>query len=206
MGKQIIVAIGRESGSGGHYIADSLAERLGIDHYDREILEGAAALGGYSLDFVNKMDEERRNILFNRRLGEHSTAMEDHVAAKTFQFIRREAEAGKSFVVVGRCAEYVLQDCPNMVSIFICGDDMPKIRRTMERKNLNERAAAHYNRATDRQRRKYHDHFCDTEWGDREGYDLIINSGTMGIEHTIDALECYVKEFMEFVANEANED
>lgn len=198
MGKQqIIVTIGRENGSGGHYIAEKLAQRLGVRLYDQTILEGTEALSGYSKEVLARMDEKPRRALFNRKVGEHSTSLEEHAAHKTFEFIKASAKNGDSFVIVGRCADYVLRGHPGLLRIFIYADESAKIVRTMERRNLPMNKAAKYIRDTDRKRRAYHDYYCDGDWGDRSGYDLLINSTTVGLDGTVDVLEKYVSEFYE---------
>lgn len=197
MKDQIIVTIGREHGSGGHYIAAILARRLGIQLYDREILEGVIESSGYSRELVDQMDEKPVNLLFSRRIGEFSNSLEANVAEKTFELIRRKAERGESFVVVGRCAEQVLRGNPNTVRLFIYGDKAFKIRRLMETDGLSEADAAAAMKQTDRERRAYHNYYCDDKWGDCRGYDIAVNSGLVGVEESAEALLRYIRAFQE---------
>lgn len=197
MRNQIIVTIGREHGSGGHYIASLLAERLGVPLYDKEILNGVIEKSGYDLTLVDQMDEKPVNLFFSRRIGAFSNSLEANVAEHTFNLIREKAEQGESFVVVGRCAEQVLSDNPNVVRVFIYSDSESKISRIMETDGVSEREAANIIRTVDRERKAYHNYYCDTKWGDCRGYDLAINSGKIGIPDVAEALMRYIRAFME---------
>ena len=103
--------------------------------------------------------------------------------------------SGESFVVVGRCAEYILRGNPNLVSLFICGDLDEKIRRVAERAKVSEARAAELIRETDRRRKLYHNYYCDNKWGDARGYDMTVNSSKLGIEQTAAALVRYIRAF-----------
>lgn len=193
MQNQLIVTVSREHGSGGHYIASLLAERLGIQLYDREIIEGVIERSGYSRELVNQMDEKPVNLFFSRRIGEFSNSLEVNVAAQTFALIREKAEAGESFVVVGRCAEQTLEGYPNVVRTFIYGDEASKLKRMTEREGLSEQEALTQMRTIDRQRKAYHNYYCDIKWGDCRGYDLAINSSRVGIPGAVEVLLDYIR-------------
>ena len=195
MKQQLLVSVGREHGSGGHYIAQLIADQLQIRLLDREIVEGTILESGYSRELVTKMDEKPVNFFSSRRIGSYSNSLEENVAEKTFEFIRNTAASGESFVVVGRCAEYILRGNPNLVSLFICGDLDEKIRRVAERAKVSEARAAELIRETDRRRKLYHNYYCDNKWGDARGYDMTVNSSKLGIEQTAAALVRYIRAF-----------
>ena len=195
MKQQLLISVGREHGSGGHYIAQLIADQLQIRLLDREIVEGTIAESGYSRELVTKMDEKPVNFFSSRRIGSYSNSLEENVAEKTFEFIRNTAASGESFVVVGRCAEYILRGNPNLVSLFICGDKDEKIRRVAERAKVSEARAAELIRETDRRRKLYHNYYCDNKWGDARGYDMTVNSSKLGIEQTAAALVRYIRAF-----------
>ena len=121
MKEQIIVAIGREHGSGGHYIAELVSKALGIKLYDKKTIEAAIVDQGYSQELISQKDERPVNFFASRRIGKFSNSIEVNVAERTFQMLRTKAAQGESFVVLGRCGEQVLKDNPNCISIFICG-------------------------------------------------------------------------------------
>ena len=91
MKKQIIVAIGREHGSGGHYIADLIARELGVKLYDKVSIEKEITSGGYSEELVSEMDEKPVNFFTSRRIGRFSNSLEVNVAEKTFAMLRSKA-------------------------------------------------------------------------------------------------------------------
>ena len=196
MKKQIIVAIGREHGSG-HYIADLIARELGVKLYDKASIEKEITSGGYSEELVSEMDEKPVNFFASRRIGRFSNSLEVNVAEKTFAMLRSKAAEGESFVVIGRCGEQVLENNPNCISIFICGDPQFKLNRVMNKLGLNAEQAIEEIRNVDRSRKNYHNYYCDTKWGDARGYDLTVKSNVLGCERTAEMLVGYIRSFME---------
>ena len=197
MKKQIIVAIGREHGSGGHYIADLIARELGVKLYDKDSIEAEIVSDGYSEELIRKMDEKPVNFFASRRVGKYSNSLEVNVAEKTFAMLRSKAAEGESFVVIGRCGEQVLENNPNCISIFICGDPQFKLNRVMNKLGLNAEQAIEEIRNVDRSRKNYHNYYCDTKWGDARGYDLTVKSNVLGCERTAEMLVGYIRSFME---------
>ena len=197
MKKQILVAIGREHGSGGHYIADLIARELGVKLYDEVSIEKEITSGGYSEELVSEMDEKPVNFFTSRRIGRFSNSLEVNVAEKTFAMVRSKAAEGESFVVIGRCGEQVLENNPNCISIFICGDPQFKLNRVMNKLGLNAEQAIEEIRNVDRSRKNYHNYYCDTKWGDARGHDLTVKSNVLGCERTVEMLVGYIRSFME---------
>lgn len=197
MEKQIIVSIGREYGSGGHVMAEKIAKDLGLPLYDRNMLDAIAEEKNANVTELHKFDEKPRNLLFSRRVGEHSSSMEEHIAAMQFEYIRKKADSGESFVVVGRCAEAVLKDHEGLISIFVMGDKVAKIDRVMEKFHLSANEALIKMNRHDRTRKAYHNRYSEYKWGDSRGYDLCINSNKLGWEMTAELLEDYIKARMQ---------
>ena len=112
MKNQIIIALGREHGSGGHYIADMIAKEFGIKLYDKDSIEAEIVSDGYSEELIRKMDEKPVNFFASRRVGKYSNSLEVNVAEKTFAMLRSKAASGESFLIIGRCGEQVLKDNP----------------------------------------------------------------------------------------------
>lgn len=195
--KQIIVTVGREHGSGGHFIAQHIADDLGIKLYDKEIVEAIVDSSGYTREFVEKMDEKPINFLLSRRIGEFSNSPEEIIAEKVFEYIRQIAESGQSFVIVGRCAESVLRLYPHVVSVFVTGDKQDKLDRIQRIFELDPQKAADRIRRVDFKRKQYHNHYSDRKWGDSRGYDILINSSRIGIENTAKCLTSYIRSYME---------
>lgn len=186
---QLIVSIGRESGSGGLEIARTLAKRFDLPLYNKSILQTAAEAKGLNANELEQYDERPRSLLFYRSVKGFSNAPEDGVAQMQFDLLRRHAAAGESFVVLGRCAEEVLADYECLVSIFVEADLDFRIRRTP----LPGNEALEFIHKQDRQRRIYHDQHCKGDWGDAQSYDLVINSARLGVPGTVDVLEHYIR-------------
>lgn len=196
MRKQIIVAIGREHGSGGHYIAEMIAKELGITLYDKASIEKEISSAGYSEDLVAEMDEKPVNFFASRRIGGYSNSLEVNVAEKTFAMLRSKAAKGESFVILGRCGEQVLRGNPNCIRLFICGDAQFKLDRIIRKTGLDADRAIEEIKTVDRSRKNYHNYYCDTKWGDVRGYDLAVKSDVLGCEKTAELLVGYIRAFM----------
>ncbi len=196
MRKQVIVTIGREYGSAGHFIAEKLAEKLGVELYDKKFIEGACEEIGYSREVMQKYDEQPSKIFISRKIGSYTNSIEEIVQEKVADFIRARAESGESFVVVGRCSDQILRDNPNAVRVFVMGDREEKIHRIMELYSLTREKAAERIDAEDKRRRRYHNAYSDYKWGDSRGYHLCVNSSLVGIDATVEILEFYVKKFV----------
>ena len=119
--KQIIIAIGREFGSGGHLVAKKLAEHYNIPLYSKELLDEVAKDGRYSKEVLERFDEKPMNFAFIPvPAGGTTISLEQDIAIRQFNFIRKKAnEEKESFVIVGRCAEEILSDNPNMISAYL---------------------------------------------------------------------------------------
>lgn len=192
MEKQTIISISREFGSGGHDIAERIADMLGLPMYDRKILRDIAEDMDVNVELLHKYDERPRNYMLTRRVGKYSNSMEDILVEKQFEYISRKAESGESFVIVGRCAETVLREFDGLISVFITGAKEYKRGRIMREKSLSEADAAAEMAKVDRKRRQYHNRYSDHKWGDSRFYDLCIDASHLGVEGTADILERYI--------------
>ncbi len=198
MGKQIIISVGREFGSGGHEIAEKLARHYDIPLYGKEIFQHIETNGAISADVAKYFDEKPVNPIFYPISMDGSyLPLEQTVANHIFDFIRKKGnEEQESFVIVGRCAEYVLRENPSMISIFILGDKESKKKRVMEKFDLDEKAALNRMKKEDKMRKTYHNFYADGKWGDSRSYDICVNSSTLGVDKTVDALIAYIDSFM----------
>ena len=193
MNKQIIISIGREFGSGGHYIAEQLSERLGIPLLDKNLIQRVADEKGYSEEAIRQFDEKGTSILFARSINGYTSSASENIAQAQFEVLRRDAKEGMSFVVVGRCAEDILADQEALISIFIRSTTEAKKARIMEKYELSEDKALSLMKKMDRERKFYHNYYCHHKWGDSRGYDLTINSALLGLDGTVDLIEQIVK-------------
>ena len=197
MGKRLILSVSREFGSGGHVIAEALARRFELDLYDNNLLEHIAAEKDVGGDTLKKYDERPKNRLFSRTVRGYSNSIQENVANMQFDYLKKMAQEGRSFVVVGRCSETILKGNEGLVSIFVLGDREVKRERIMRLYRLSEDEAEHMMSRKDWERKSYHNYYCKGKWGDSRNYDLSINSSRLGIDRTVDLLETYIRARMD---------
>ena len=187
-----VITIGREYGSGGRFIGRLVAEKLGIPFYDNELLIEAAKESGLSPSIFESYDEKQDGFL-GGGLGMYSYDMtlSQKVFLAQFDAIKKIAEE-KSCVIVGRCADYVLREHPNVVNVFICAPMEDKIKRAIEYYGIKPEKAASYIVKKDKKRKGYYNFYTDMDWGKASNYDLCINS-RIGIEGCVDTIVDYTK-------------
>lgn len=197
MEKQLIVAIGREFGSGGHEIGERIAKRLNISFVDRSMLDEMFSGNGKHKDQIEKYEEDVAKPFLHKHVRGFTNSIEENLAEAQFEYIREKAASGESFVIVGRCGEAVLRGNKNLVSIFVLGDMYDKIHRVMDKYSLPERDAIEKINRHDRKRKRYHNTYSDFKWGDSRGYDLCINSSKLGVRGTAEMLCKYIEDVRE---------
>ena len=193
MAKPLIIAIGREFGSGGHVIGETLAKRFDLPLYDSYILSEIALSKNLDIEELEKYDEVPKIPFFSKSRRGYSNSPSENIAKMQFEYLRDKAEKGESFVVVGRCSETMLKGYPGMISIFILGDKAAKIERIKTLNHISAVEADIIISRKDKQRKSYHNYYCAVKWGDSRNYDISINSTPLGIEGTADALETYIR-------------
>ena len=195
--RQVIISVSREFGSGGHEIAELLAQEFGLKMYDKSILDEIAKEMNMDSEELKKYDEKPRNKFLTRHIGDYTNSMEDILARKQFDFIREKAESGESFVIVGRCADTVLRDTEGLITIFVTGKKEYKTERVMKRDSLTREEAQSKMQRIDMLRRQYHNRYSDHKWGDSRYYDICIDGTFLGSEGTADMLAQYIRGRME---------
>ena len=191
--KHIIICVGRQLGSGGHDIARMLAMDFNANYYDRELLNLAAKESGFSEKFFEENDEKKGffKSLFNMQaphLGGTSSLYRTNFSQESlFQFqsgaIRKAAEEG-SCVFVGRCADYVLRDMPNVVKVFITASMRSRIDKLLAQRSMTPQQAKRYILQAEEKRASYYNYYTGKTWGAAESYDLCIDSSILGLEET----------------------
>ena len=202
-----IITIGRQFGSGGREIGEMVAEHFGIKCYDKELLSRAAKESGFCEEMIQNHDERPTNsFLYNLVMdtysfGYNSSSFVDmpishKVFLAQFDTIKKIAKE-EPCVIVGRCADYALSDLPNVLNLFIYGDEECKIKRIRERFSdiaSNEKAREMMIKK-DKQRQSYYNYYSSKKWGRADSYDLCINSSILGIEGTVKLIIQYVEDY-----------
>lgn len=199
--EKIIINIGRQFSSGGRYISKILCEEFGCSYFDKEILDLAAKESGFSPDVFKKSDEKKSFIhtLFHLHapmLSDDNFYNNKFSEESLFKFqcdaIRKAASQG-SCLFIGRCADYVLRDEPNTVSIFLAADMEDRISRTMERYNMDEESARKIISKKDSTRASYYNYYTGKKWGAAESYDLCINTSIFGLDETAKFIADFIR-------------
>ena len=187
-----VITIGREYGSGGRYIAQLLAERLGINCYDSELLSKIAEKSGFAEGFIEQYDEKKENF-FNSGINPITAdlSLGSKVYLAQFEAIKAIADT-ESCVIVGRSADYILKDYENVLSVFVAAPFEEQVHRCVKYYNLDPKKAEKNIKKINKQRKAYYEYYTDKEWGHSESYDLCINS-KIGINACVDVLEAAIK-------------
>ena len=199
-----VITIGRQYGSGGREIGQKLAGRLGIKCYDNELLDRAAKESGICQELFENHDEKPTNsflyslVMDTYSMGYASAALSgmpiNHkVFLAQFNAIKKIADEGPC-VMVGRCADYALDDYPNRISVFIYGSMDKRIRRIADKYNFTDAKAKDVITKTDKQRASYYNYYTNKRWGDIASYDLCINRSILGIDGTVEILRQFIEE------------
>ena len=189
--EQLIISIGREFGSGGHEIAEKLAEHYGLPLYDHNLLDEIAEKRNVDSKKLKEYDEKKTLALYRTVKGMSSSPSEN-VARMQFDYLKDKAAKGESFVVVGRCSEEILKDSKALIAIFVNGDMDSKVERIVKKYDLSKEDAKDYIKNMDKKRKYYHNSYCDNKWGDSRNYELTINSSKLGIEDSVKMLIWYI--------------
>jgi hypothetical protein len=190
-----IITIGREFGSGGREIGQKIAEKYSIPFYDKELLEEAAKSSGICEELFVRHDESCSNsFLYSLVMGTYPMTPDGRINPEMplnhriflaqFETIKKLAEQSPC-VIVGRCADYVLQDNPNMLSVFVTGNMFEKKRRITERYDIEKHKAEDFIRKTDKRRANYYEYYTDRKWGKASNYDFTVNSSIVGTDNAV---------------------
>ena len=190
--KHIIICVGRQLGSGGHDIARMLAMDFNAKYYDQELLNLAAKESGISEKFFEQNDEKRgifRSLfhLHASHVGDNNMYNNDFSQENLFKFqsdaILKAADEG-SCVFVGRCADYVLRERTDVVSVFVSASKRFRIDQIMAKLNVDAPTANKYIKQRESQRASYYNYYTGKKWGSAESYDLCIDSSVLGLQAT----------------------
>ncbi len=201
----LVITIGREFGSGGKYIGQELARRLNINCYDNELVSKVAQNFNIDLETLQSVDEKQKSsfwygfatnyVFSNDQSKVLPVSPEDSLFLKQSKIIE-DLYNSESCVLIGRCADYILKDKPNVIKIFVYSSDMQfKILRKVKFENYLEDEAKTKIIKTDKERADYYKHFTSQTWGDKYNYDICIDTSKLGIEKSVDLIEDYIKAF-----------
>ena len=177
-----VIAIGRQFGSGGHDIGKILAEKLGYDFYDAEIIQMTAGTTGYTPEFIKKNEEIMTNSLIYDLVNQmylnadmQDEAPKDKIFEAECQVVRNLAKKGNC-VIVGRCADYVLRNSGNCLKVFFSAPLMSRIRRVAQRQNISDGEAKATVQKNEKLRADNYRYYTRRMWGAAGNFDLSLNT------------------------------
>ena len=194
MKENTLITITRQYGSGGREISEILAKRMGVKRYDRKIVNMAAEKMGQGADIESIVESsyaspETSKPYFQQggfgRVADYNRRYIEQAKA-----ILAIAKRGEGAVFLGRCADFVLKDCPNHYSFFIYADDDFREQRAKE--EYDEKTVKELD-AVDEQRRSYYAYYTGRKWGDPQNYDMMINTSKITLEEAADLICQYVE-------------
>lgn len=187
--KNRVITLSREFGSGGRTIGRKLAEKLGIPCYDAQLLKDIAEKSGFNENYIKDVGEYApggfiSNVLSNRMFGPSNG---DLLWDIQYGIITELAQKGPC-VIVGRCADYILDDKADCLKVFIHADIDFRARRIVEVYGESDVSPLERLKEKDKRRAAYHLFYTDKKWGDARNYDICLNSGVIGIDNCVDII------------------
>ena len=201
MDKKIIINIGRQVCAGGLEIGKLLADEFQAKYYDRELLNLAAKESGFSEEFFKQSDERKgflRSFFHlpyvnpgNSNFYQNNFSQEGLFKFQSDAIIKAAQES--SCVFVGRCADYVLRDFPNVVNVFITANIETRAQLFMKEKEVTLEEAIKRIHHVESRRASYYNYYTGKHWGQADSYDLCIDSSAIGTAETARLIAEYVR-------------
>lgn len=203
MGNNTVITIGRQLGSCGRKIGKKLAEELNIAFYDKDLIAKAAKESGLSENLFEGMDERPTNsFLYSLVMGlntghgiyhHYDDVLGSDNLFKIQSTVIRNVAAEGPCVIVGRCADYILRNEPNLIRVFIHADEDWRKLNVAAEDEIEVAEAVTRLRKIDKRRSNYYNFYTNRTWGDVDNYDIAVNSGAIGVDNTVALLAQFVK-------------
>jgi cytidylate kinase len=201
--KKFVITIARTCGSGGSYVAEALEKKLDIKLYGQDILQLASEDSGISIDLFARTDEElKSNPLFRftkyiydgKLIPPSSNDFTSQENLFNYQAkVLKELAEKESYVVIGRCADFVLKDAENLVRVFITADRKDRIRTEAERLTISKKEAESRIDKVDKKRTNHYNYFTGNERDDMTNYDICLNTSKLDYDKCADVIIEYMK-------------
>ena len=194
------ITITREFGSMGRPIARRMSEILGIEYYDRDIVDKTAKKLNQPVSNISDQEEAAKSRFFNMKfpLGNGTTSMQDEIFMTQSKIINELAEK-ESCIIVGRCSDYILKDRKNCLHIYIYAPTEERLKNCVDLLNMDQATAKKMIADVDKARESYHRHYAKYAPSDYRYKDIMINSALLGVEGTARHLAAIVKEKLDIL-------
>ena len=196
-----VITIARSYGSGGKTLGKLLADKMGINCYDREIIRMASDSSGINEELFGRVDEKlKKSPLFgivrsnpykgNGVIPPESSnfVSDDNLFNYQAQVIKELAEK-ESCIIIGRCADYVLKDNPNVIRLYLYAPLADCVKRVMAQNSITEKETIKKIETIDKYRSDYYKYYTGKEWNDARNYDFCLNTTSMSYEKLIQVVE-----------------
>lgn len=203
MGKDTIITIGRQCGSGGREIGIALAKELNIPYYDKELLKRAAKESGLCEEVFEKFDERpTSSLLYSIVMDPYSLGINANgidmpinhkVFLAAFDTIKKIADEGPC-VMIGRCSDYALADYKNVLNFFLYAPMEERVKRVAARLNLTSEKAKDYITKADKQRASYYNYYTTKKWGETTGYNFCLDTSVLGVDGTVSLMKSIIEQ------------
>ena len=193
-----VITISRQFGSGGHEVGEKLARQLDVPFYDKALIAMAAKQSGLSEEvFANADEKATSSLLYSMVMGSYSFGArvpginEMPINDKLFIIqsdIIKKAAADGPCVIIGRCADYILREHENCLNVFVHANKEDRIRRSVMKKDCDERKAADFVTKKDKQRANYYNFYSNKRWDDLQNYDITIDTSRFTVDEAVELL------------------
>lgn len=183
--KHFVITIGCEYGSGGPEIGKAIAEALGIEYYNRDLVDKVVDQIGVDRELVAKADSgDSVMYQFETKLGPRYANLTNRVIYTQFEVIKKFAEKS-SCVIIGRCSDYILKERKDTLNIFIYAPFEVRVKSVMEQRQISKKKAAELVKADDEAMHARYKYMTGTYRGDRHNRDILIDSSILGWDKTV---------------------
>lgn len=193
-----VITISRQFGSGGHEVGEKLARQLDVPFYDKALIAMAAKQSGLSEEvFANADEKATSSLLYSMVMGSYSFGArvpginEMPINDKLFIIqsdIIKKAAADGPCVIIGRCADYILREHENCLNVFVHASKEERVRRSIAKKDCEERKAADFVTKKDKQRANYYNFYSNKRWDDLQNYDITLDTSRFTVDEAVDIL------------------
>lgn len=185
-GKKIVVTISREYGSGGHYVGELLAKRMGLNFYDKNLINLISKKSGLSKEYVEANNQKLASFKYIDNNDDRIFIAEEKVI--------KDLAKKESCVIVGRCADYILKDNKDTIKVFLYSSSQDKVKRAVKYYKLEEDKALKEINKINSERAKHYKYYTNRDWYDFANYDIALNVDYLGVEKTAELLEQVIRE------------
>ena len=182
-----VITIAREFGSGGHLLGERLSKELGIRLYDKEFIHLAAQESGMDEAYIRKNEQSIPSFWLKSVYAQNKNTVEQSMAPDDVLFVAeskivQEAAAKEDCVIVGRCADFVLDGQPGLIRVFCCAGLDAARQRCVQEYGLPADKAESEIKRVNRKRMAHYEYYTGRKWGDPHHYDLVVNTSHVSIE------------------------